>query len=197
MYGVTILIEFLFSFIVSKYVNSINESFVIRIVITIQLFQMTVIGSVISVNTTTQTPLANTEIESEKPYITVGNLNLNVTKGKVTDFIIDFIMLHTDGTTFHTHQLNNFKADSVIPILLNPDGTTVISGMVDVGLNGDVKWTNVHTIVLIKKLNAISINPSDNATEDHFKGQTIYGAITSLVDQNGNKVIARPASDLA
>lgn len=161
------------------------------------------IGSVISVNTTTtkttttQTPLANTEIESEKPYITVGNLNLNVTRGKVTDLIIDFVMVHTDGTTFHTHQLNNFKPDSVIPVLLNPDGTTVISGMVDVGLNGNVKWTNVHTIVLIKKLNAISINPSDNATENHFRGQTIYGAITSLVDHNGNKIIARPASDLA
>ena len=52
---------------------------------------MTVIGSVISANTTTQTPLANTEIESEKPYITVGNLNLNVTRGKVTDFIIDLL----------------------------------------------------------------------------------------------------------
>jgi hypothetical protein len=156
------------------------------------------IGSVISVNTTTtKTPLANTEIESEKPYITVGNLNLNVTRGKVTDFIIDLVMVHTDGTTFHTHQLNNFKPDSVIPVLLNPDGTTVISGMVDVGLNGNVKWTNVHTIVLIKKLNAISINPSDNATENHFRGQTIYGVITSLVDHNGNKIIARPASDLA
>jgi hypothetical protein len=39
--GFTILIEFLFSFIVSKCVNSINELFVIRIVITIQLLQMT------------------------------------------------------------------------------------------------------------------------------------------------------------
>lgn len=175
--------------------NTTNSSALVEILDTFNAKGL--IGSVISVNTTTQTPLVNTEIESEKPYITVGNLNLNVTRGKVTDFIIDFIMVHTDGTTFHTHQLNNFKADSVIPILLNPDGTTVISGMVDVGLNGDVKWTNVHTIVLIKKLNAISINPSDNATENHFKGQTIYGAITSLVDQNGNKVIARPASDLA
>ena len=161
------------------------------------------IGSVISVNTTTnmttttQTPLANTELEPEKPYITVGNLNLNVTRGNVTDFIIDFIMVHTDGTTFHTHRLNNFEADSVIPVLLNPDGTTVISGMVDVGLNGNIKWTNVHTVVLIEKLNAISINPSDNDTENHFKGQTIYGAITSLVDQNGNKVITTPSSDLA
>ena len=161
------------------------------------------IGSVISVNTTTnmtttvQTPLANTELEPEKPYITVGNLNLNVTGGKVTDFIIDFIMVHTDGTTFHTHRLNNFEADSVIPVLLNPDGTTVISGMVDVGLNGNIKWTNVHTVVLIEKLNAISINPSDNDTENHFKGQIIYGAITSLVDQNGNKVITTPSSDLA
>ncbi len=162
------------------------------------------IGSVVSVNTTTtnmtttttQTPLASTEIEPEKPYITVGNLNLNVTRGQVTDFIIDFIMVHTDGTTFHTHQLNNFTADSVIPVLLNPDGTTVISGIVDVGLNGNVKWTNVHTVVLIKKLNAISINPANNATENHFRGQTIYGAITSLVDNNGNKIIARPASDL-
>ena len=36
-----------------------------------------------------------------------------------------------------------------------------------------------------------------NETENHFKGQTIYGAITSLVDQNGNKVISTPASDLA
>jgi hypothetical protein len=83
---------------------------------------------------------------------------LNVTRGKVTDFIIDFIMVHTDGTTFHTHQLNNFKADSVIPVLLNPDGTTVISGMVDVRLNGNVKWTNVHTIVLINSMQLVLIH---------------------------------------
>lgn len=181
--------------------NTTNSSAPVKILDTFNTKGL--IGSVISVNnttmkttTTTQTPLASTEIESEKPYITVGNLNLNVTGGKVTDFIIDFIMVHTDGTTFHTHQLNNFTADSVIPVILNPDGTTVISGIVDVGLNGNVKWTNVHIIVLIKKLNAISINPSDNATENHFKGQTIYGAVTSLVDQNGNKIIARPTSDL-
>lgn len=200
-FALNLAIETSYKSAVFAQTNTINSSALVE---TLDTFNAKgLIGSVISVNTTTtkttttQTPLANTEIESEKPYITVGNLNLNVTRGKVTDFIIDFIMVHTDGTTFHTHQLNNFKADSVIPILLNPDGTTVISGMVDVGLNGDVKWTNVHTIVLIKKLNAISINPSDNATENHFKGQTIYGAITSLVDQNGNKVIARPASDLA
>ena len=38
----------------------------------------------------------------ESPYILGGNWNLNVQGGNVTDFAANFVMVHPDGTGYHT-----------------------------------------------------------------------------------------------
>src|SRR5215216_1218045 len=45
----------------------------------------------------------------ESPYILGGNWNLNVEGGNVTDFTANIMMVHTDGSGYHTHNITNFN----------------------------------------------------------------------------------------
>ena len=64
-----------------------------------------------------------------------GNWGLKIVNRKITNFEVNFTMVHTDGTDRHTHEFANFKGVSVIPILLDPKGITFM-GMMDIKLNG-------------------------------------------------------------
>jgi hypothetical protein len=108
---------------------------------------------------------------------------------------MNLTMVHIDGTDRHTHELTNFKRIAVIPILLDPKGITFI-GMMDIKLNGSVKWFGVPLTVSIgKQFNTISIMTNPKYIDNHFTGQPIYGVFTSLKDQSGTElIITEPAS---
>ena len=145
-----------------------------------------------SFNSTHENQHANTisNTTNKNPYILAGNWGLNVVNRKITYFEVNFTMVHTDGTDRHTHEFNNFKRVSVIPILLDPKGITFI-GMMDIKLNGVDKWFGVPVSVAIgKNFNTISITTSPKYTDNHFMGQSIYGAFTSLKDQYGTELIS-------
>jgi hypothetical protein len=127
-----------------------------------------------------QATTTSTTASSQMPYILAGTWNLSVSGGKVSNFVANFTMVHVDGTERHTHTITNFKpSNASAPITLNTSGITMISGTTDVMLNGTTKWTGVNTIISLEKGNAMNIVLSDKATDNHFKGQPIYGVIDS------------------
>src|ERR671914_2755839 len=42
-------------------------------------------------------------------YILGGDWSLSVQEGNVTDFTANFIMVHPDGTEYHSHDITNFS----------------------------------------------------------------------------------------
>lgn len=130
-----------------------------------------------------------TKAKEKVSYALTGDWNLNVDGGKVTEFMANFTMININGTERHTHSVTGFKADNNTNVQLNPTGTTMFDGKVDVKTNGTGKWTNVNTTIYIEKLNTIHLIVDPKATDNHFKGQPIYGVTNSLIDENGKEMI--------
>jgi hypothetical protein len=141
----------------------------------------TTTGSMSSMNDTT------TAQETQLPYIVSGDWSLDVQDGNVTDFVANFTMVHTDGTSRHVHDVSNFQASNSSAVQLEEDGVTFIFGTSDIMTNGSSGWTGVDTLIVIENSNAASLTFSTE--DDHFKGQPLYGIVHSLTDENGDEMI--------
>jgi hypothetical protein len=123
------------------------------------------------------------DMSTVQKFILSGDWNMSVNKGNLTSFTANYYTGPVNGgTTNHTHQLSNFRANNSnnIPIQLSPNKTVSISGILDVGTNGKKAWNNVHTTVLISNGRTIAINLADKDTQSHFMGQQIYGIVKRL-----------------
>ena len=136
---------------------------------------------------TSQMGLSNKQ--TEKPFIVSGDWNLSVKNGKVNDFVVNFTMVHVDGTNRHTHELTHFVSSNDTTIRVNSSGTTFIFGTVDVKVNGTQKWTGVDALITIVKHNVVTLSVSSEQTKNHFHGEPIYGVVDSLKDQNGIELV--------
>jgi hypothetical protein len=113
-------------------------------------------------------------------FILSGDWNINVAQGKLIDFTADFYTGPVNGAENHTHQLSNLRVNDNTPIQLSPDKSISISGIVDVGTNGNKAWDNVNATVEISKGRSVTISLADDDTERHFMGQQIYGIVKGL-----------------
>jgi hypothetical protein len=149
----------------------------------------------LSTTTTTNRTISlgtNTIANEEKyqaPYALSGDWSLKVERGKVKDFMAKFTMVRIDGTERHLHEIINFKSNNNSDIQLDPTNITFIKGISDIRTNGIDNWKGVDTFLLINKLRILSIIPSSNNVNDHFKGQPIYGVTESMKDKTGNDII--------
>jgi hypothetical protein len=132
--------------------------------------------------------IANEE-KYQAPYALSGDWSLKVERGKVKDFMTKFTMVRIDGTERHLHEIINFKSNNNSDIQLDPTNITFIKGITDIRTNGIDNWKGVDTFLLINKLRILSIIPSSNNVNDHFKGQPIYGVTESMKDKTGNDII--------
>jgi len=124
----------------------------------------------------------------EGPYILGGNWNLDVESGNVTDFTANFIMVHTDGTGYHVHNITDFSAGNATVQLVEGLETT-ISGNADIYTNGTNSWPGTETTLTLTQNGAVmTIMPAAEDTENHFQGQPIYGIISSLAGENGTLI---------
>ncbi|MGH9987497.1 MAG: hypothetical protein ACRD8W_26430 [Nitrososphaeraceae archaeon] len=98
-------------------------------------------------------------------------------------------MSKANGTQYHTHQLNNFMLNTVIPVVLDPQLGTTFTGMLDIEQDGEDEWLGTQTRLTINRLNTISLLFDQDYTENHFFGQPIYGIVQSLKVQNGTELI--------
>jgi hypothetical protein len=113
-------------------------------------------------------------------FILSGDWIMNVDQGNLADFKADFYTGPANGADNHTHQLGNFRINENAPIQLSPDKSISLSGILDVGTNGNKAWDNVNATVDISKGRSITIGLADEDTERHFMGQQIYGIVKGL-----------------
>jgi hypothetical protein len=113
-------------------------------------------------------------------FILSGDWTMNVDQGNLADFRAEFYTGPANGAENHTHQLGNFRIIENAPIQLGPDKSISLSGILDVGTNGNKAWDNVNATVDISKGRSITISLADEDTERHFMGQQIYGIVTGL-----------------
>jgi hypothetical protein len=113
-------------------------------------------------------------------FILSGNWNMDVNQGKLMDFVASFYTGPINGAENHTHQLSNFRVSDNTPIQLSPDKSVSLSGLVDVGTNGNKAWENVNATVDVSKGRSITISLADEDTQRHFMGQQIYGIVQGL-----------------
>ena len=124
----------------------------------------------------------------EAPYILGGNWNLDVESGNVTDFSANFMMVHTDGTGYHVHNITDFSTGNATVQLVQGLETT-ISGTSDIYTNGTNSWPGTDTTLTLTQNGAVlSIMPAAENTENHFQGQPIYGIVSSLAGENGTLI---------
>ena len=125
----------------------------------------------------------------QSPYILGGNWNLNVQGGNVTDFTANIMMVHTDGSGFHTHNITNFNAGNSTVQLVQGQETS-ISGSTDVYTNGTIKWPGVQTtLTLTPNATVMTIMPAADETDNHFQGQPIYGIVSQMSGENGTMLV--------
>ena len=136
---------------------------------------------------------------------------MDVVNGEVNYFQVDFIMGLQDGTQMQVYSIENLQ-NIVIPsssssssavepvsspgqefsssLLLSSTNNYSLSlfGYVDVLTNDTAIWQNVPISINIFNGNTISILLYPSDTDDRFKGQPIYGVVTSILDANNNLI---------
>ena len=122
-------------------------------------------------------------------YILSGDWSVRVSKGNVTDFKAGFVMVKTDGSGYHVHNVTGFKVGNNTNFMLNPTGMATINGTSDVSVNGTIKWPGAHGTLSINKLLVMSLNLSSADTSNHFSGQPIYGTVTKMTSLDGTQIV--------
>ena len=122
------------------------------------------------------------DMSNVQKFILSGDWNMSADKGKLTDFMANFYTGPVNGgTSNHTHQLSNFRANNGdVSIQLTPDKSVSISGILDVGTNGNSAWNDVNATVDVSNGRTISIKLADEDSDRHFMGQQIYGIVERL-----------------
>jgi hypothetical protein len=128
----------------------------------------------------------------EPPYILGGDWNLNIEGGNVTDFAANFIMVHTDGTGYHTHDITGFNAGNTT-ITWIPGQQLLINGTADIAVNGTTQWPGVNTnLTFTENPTVLTIMPEAEGTNNHFQGQPIYGVVSEATGENDTMIIQPP-----
>jgi hypothetical protein len=124
------------------------------------------------------------DMTTVQKFILSGDWSMSVDKGKLASFAASFYTGPVNGgTSNHTHQISNFRVNNnnTSPIIqLGSTKSVSISGISDVGTNGNKAWNNVHTTIVISNGRTIAISLADKDTQSHFMGQKIYGIVKRL-----------------
>ena len=98
------------------------------------------------------------------------------------------MMVHTDGTGYHVHNITDFSAGNATVQLVEGLETS-ISGTSDIYTNGTNSWPGTETTLTLTQNGAVmTIMPAAEDTENHFQGQPIYGIVSSLAGENGTLI---------
>jgi hypothetical protein len=123
------------------------------------------------------------------PYILGGTWHMDVRSGNVTDFAAHFIMVHTDGTGYHMHNITGLNIGNHT-IRWMPGQMLSINGTADIAVNGTIKWPGVKTnLTFTESGTVLTIMPAAADTENHFMGQPIYGLVSQATSGNGTMII--------
>jgi hypothetical protein len=117
---------------------------------------------------------------SVQKFILSGSWNLSTEEGKLLNFSSDFYTGPANGADNHTHQLRDLRVVSEAPIVITPEGSTKILGILNIGTNGKAAWKDVDTEIMISNGRTIRIGLADEDSQRHFMGQPIYGIVENI-----------------
>lgn len=175
---IIIVVSFLMLFTSSSVVDQITDSALGQTTKANGTFSMD--GAISSLVLGLPVNITTVDMNNVQKFILSGDWKMNVDKGNLTDFSASFYTGHANGgTSNHTHQLSEFRVNN--PIQISPDRSVSISGILDVGTNGNNVWNDVNATVNVMNGRTISIVLADEDTERHFMGQQIYGIVKNMV----------------
>ena len=123
-------------------------------------------------------------------YSLIGNWNLSINQGKVADFISRFTISSRNGSDRNTYEITNFTTTNANKLVkINPDGTILLRGTIDLKINDKIKLGGIYTTIIITKLRAISIIPDPLKTNNQFHGREIQGITLTFKDQNDQEML--------
>jgi hypothetical protein len=174
---IIIVVSFLMLFTSSSAVDQITDSAFGQTTIANDTFSMD--GAISSLVLGLPVNITTVDMNNVQKFILSGDWKMNVDKGNLTDFSASFYTGPANGgTSNHTHQLSEFRVNN--PIQISPDRSVSISGILDVGTNGNNAWNDVNATVNVMNGRTISIVLADEDTERHFMGQQIYGIVKKM-----------------
>jgi hypothetical protein len=113
-------------------------------------------------------------------WIAEGNWNMVADGGEPKSFTSQMTWTSADGTTSHTHELQNFElTGNGTDIVMSPTDTIILEGEVDVGTNGVINWEDVPVSMYFGNGQTIAVSLDDQATNSHFGGQAVFGLVTA------------------
>ena len=118
-------------------------------------------------------------------WIATGTWNMKIADGDIEDFLTKMTWYSSNGTAWHTHEIQNFDLDNGNELALTPGNSISLIGESDVGTNGKIIWKNVPTTININAGRTISILLDDEETDTHFARQPIYGIVYSMAPCGG------------
>ena len=94
-----------------------------------------------------------------------GNWNMVAENGEPKSYITQMIWTSADGTSSHTHELQNFElTDNGTDIVMSPTDTVALAGKIDVGTNGVINWEDVPVSIYFGNGQTIAVSLDDAAT---------------------------------
>jgi hypothetical protein len=110
--------------------------------------------------------------DASDPIILTGKWDLDVESDAVTGFSANLTMVNASGSGYRTIELSNLSSTEAT---VDAKGTTLITGMLDVTINGMEKLSGVNATISLAKLRALNMTLSG----PDYLGEPIYGTADS------------------
>jgi hypothetical protein len=140
--------------------------------------------------------LAGRPSNASEMWVLGGDWEFGVSKGNLTNLVVDIAMSEIDGKQAHHHTIESLKnaTGAILPghseqIALIESNHTDFKGIADITTNGKVKWEGVPIVVHLLNGNVVNFNIEATKTDDHFKGLPVFGTVESIIDQNGKELL--------
>lgn len=117
--------------------------------------------------------------DASDPAIITGKWSLDVQGGTVAAFSANLTMVNASGVGYRTIQLSNLSSTEVT---VDANGTALITGVLDITINGTEKLSGIDATISLAKLRALNITLS----EPDYLDEPIYG----IADQREETVTA-------
>ncbi|HEV8405898.1 MAG TPA: hypothetical protein VGQ13_08330 [Nitrososphaera sp.] len=106
--------------------------------------------------------------DKRDPAIITGRWSLDVQGGAVAGFSTNLTMVNASGEDYRTVELSNMSSAEVI---MDANGTALITGLLDVTIDGTEKLSGVHATIWLVKIRALNMTLS----EPDYLNEPIYG----------------------
>lgn len=112
--------------------------------------------------------IGSTAGDAGDPVIITGRWSLDVQGGTVAGFSANLTMVNASGAGYRTIQLSNLSSTEVT---VDANGTALVTGVLDVTVNGTEKLSGVDATIALAKLRALNMTLS----EPDYLDEPIYG----------------------